>query len=102
MSKQNPLAHVRFAPPIGVMRTQYHPLREIGKFFNELSPVGMERAMRLKFGPPRTHGSAESLRAWPRGRPGQGDASFMDRPYLLGTIKELKKYIGASQITRIG
>jgi hypothetical protein len=79
-----------------------HPLREVSEFFAELTDVGMMKALNLKFGPPRTHGSSESLRSRPRGAPGQGRASRIPRPQLLGEIQALRSYVGVKQTVRLG
>lgn len=81
----------------GVRRTSRHPLRAVESFFHELSDRGMMAALDLKFGRPRTHGSAESLRARPRGLPGTGMASWLSRPELLRRIERLRIYIGVKQ-----
>lgn len=82
---------------MGKIGQSYHPMREIDEFFHRLSPRGKETALRLKFGPPRKHGSSESLRAYPRGLPGTGRASGMSRPELLARIRDLKRFEGVAQ-----
>ena len=74
-----------------------HPLREIDEFFADLSDIGRAKALNLKFGPERAHGSTESLRAYPRGLPGQGSASRLPRPELLRRIQALKVHVGVKQ-----
>lgn len=73
------------------------PLRAIEAFFKDLSHRGQQIALHLKFGPVRTHGSSKSLRAWPRGLPGTGRASWLSRPELLRRIADLKRFVGVKQ-----
>ena len=68
------------------------PTKVIETFFEELSDRGKDAAMRLRFGPPRTHGSPASLRKFPRGLPGTGIASRLSKPELDRRIANLKRY----------
>lgn len=78
-------------------RKAYHPLRQLDDMFSELSPRGIQIALRLKFGPPRTKGSRASLKAYPRGLPGTGRCSRLARPELLARIADLKRFVGVKQ-----
>lgn len=82
---------------MGKIGQSYHPVREIEVFFHKLSDRGMAAALDLKFGPMRKRGSAESLRARPRGLPGTGRAGMLPRPELLARIAGLRAYIGVKQ-----
>lgn len=89
-------------PPVGSGCTlrRAHPLREIDKFFAELSPKGQAQALNLKFRPAAGKGSWASQRAYPRGLPGQGAASWLDKPELARRIQALKKHVGVNQMVR--
>lgn len=76
------------------------PVRGIKKIFAELSDIGKIKALNLKFGPARKHGSEASLRAWPRGRPGQGAASRLAKPELKAAVAGLRKHVGVQMFTR--
>ncbi len=75
----------------------YHPLRQLDEIFRTLSDRGRERALQLKFGPKRTHGSPTSLRMYPRGLPGTGWCSMMTAREIEAEIDEIRKYAGVKQ-----
>ena len=84
-------------PPVFGVFHRHHPLREVGKFFDELSDKGKGIAVNLKFGRARVRGSFASLTRYPRGLPGTGRASRLPRHALVAEIRGLRNYIGVQQ-----
>jgi len=73
--------------PAGPVRWKYHPLRAVGKFFDDLTDKGKGIALNLMFGP-----APDPSKPWDCGRRGAGSASRLSRPALLAKIAELQRY----------
>ena len=82
---------------MGKVGQSYHPTRAIRTMFADLSDRGKRIAIDLMFGPARKRGSAESIRARPRGLSGTGLCSYLSRPELLARIADLKRFVGVKQ-----